>query len=322
MPEVIVLGLSLAQDHDFFLDREPQVGASMRYRRGQQCWGGKGWNVAQCLDKAGVPTSFYSFDPQGQFQASLMPTETVHIQIQLAELPALPRQNIKCYSLHHDGYQLTEFNEEAQALPEAVLAPAWQVLYARLEEQLELLARARRPIYLLWTGSFPYGLSGDVLLAFLELGRRYGAQIGLDHFGAAGKRAIEQGLVDWVKPNGEEAQMILASYKEASFGDRNVEEVLLDYAAERHLHILYSQGASGATLLTSEGHTYHEAALPLDLAAEGSRQAKLKPLRLVGAGDSMVAAVLRHLWRGGQWDPACLHAALLAARDWVLARSS
>lgn len=149
---------------------------------------------------------------------------------------------------------------------------------------LEAIALAApRPDWLVLSGSFPPGMQKDFLARFAALARQLGACLALDSSGEALRDAAALGGIDLLKPSLSELAVLVGRPLEDAAAQEAALQTLIEQGMARM--IVLSLGDEGA-VLAHAGGIERFAALQVPVSSA------------VGAGDSMVGALVLALARG------------------------
>ncbi|HEY8394336.1 MAG TPA: 1-phosphofructokinase [Thermaerobacter sp.] len=246
-----------------------QVGGTNRAAVVRVDPGGKGLNVARVARRLGLRAIALGFVGEENSHLFHRVLAREDVEDRLLEVPGETRTNLKIVD-RRTGTE-TEINDAGfRVTPEQL-----ERLLARLDEALE------RSGALVVTGSLPPGVPADFYGLLIRRGHQAGVLAVLDASGEALLRGVEAGPRA-VKPNRAELEEVtgvpldsLSAVHEAATGLR----------AAGAGWVLVSLGPEGALLVTPEG-TWHGAAPPVTARST------------VGAGDSMVAALVHGLLTG------------------------
>lgn len=244
--------------------------------------GGKGINVARVIESLGVRCLVTGFagGPTGQAVQDSLQAEA--LESRMVETSADSRRTVVAVS--ESDQVVTEFDEPGPTLSHED--------WARFLEVFRELVRGRSAVAL--CGSLPRGLPEDAYRTLAELAAAQGAPVVLDTSGAALLAGLG-GRPVLVKPNARELI-------EAAGGDGGVQG-LLEGAAEFRRRgagaVVVSRGAEGLLAVTAEGAW------------------KARPPHVsgnpVGAGDTVVAALVAGLLEDQPWPTRLARAAALSA---------
>lgn len=258
--------------------RVPQLRPDEKLRCGTPAYapGGGGINVARALQRLGgqALALFPVGGPSGEQLRALLSAEGVAHQ-------ALP---VKGWT--REGLNVRELSSGRQyrfVLPGASLSDAEQT------QLLQLLGALPAFDCLVFSGSLPEELSADFLPRLLHLAQQRGARCVLDSSAEALRQGLTVGGLWLIKPNlAELAELVGQDLSQPGAQERAAGELLASGACEA---LLVSLGAEGALLAT--GDLLQRIPAPL-----------VKKLSSVGAGDSLLAGMLRKLTAGAGWAEA------------------
>lgn len=246
-----------------------QVGGTNRAAVVRVDPGGKGLNVARVARRLGLRAVALGFVGEENSHLFHRVLAREDVEDRLLEVPGETRTNLKVLD-RLTGTE-TEINDAGFEVPPEYL----EQLLARLDETLDRCGA------LVVTGSLPPGVPADFYRRLIGRARQAGVLTVLDASGEALLRGVEAGPLA-VKPNRAELEEVAG---------RSLDDLSAVHEAARSLRaagagwVLVSLGAEGALLITPEG-TWHGAAPPVTTRST------------VGAGDSMVAALVHGLLTG------------------------
>lgn len=244
--------------------------AKLRTSRPRRDPGGGGINVSRALKRMGVdaPAWFPAGGPPGELLVGLLEAEGVR---------AVP---LPVEDSTRDNLTVSEGDGDAQyrfVLPGAELAEAeWRGVLERLEEA------EPRPAWLVASGSLPPGVPDDFHARLARWAEEREVRLVLDTSGSALRAALDEGVY-LVKPNARELGQALGREIESEDDQEAGARELVERGAARV--VVVSLGAAGVLLVSKE-------------ARERIRSPSVRPRSRVGAGDSMVAGIVRGLARG------------------------
>jgi 6-phosphofructokinase 2 len=238
--------------------------------------GGGGVNVARVVSRLGGEAAalYTAGGPAGQMLGELLADEGVARQV--VQVAGRTRENLAVREGSTDHqYRFT--------MPGPELAEEeWREVLERVEGQ------DPRPAYVVASGSLPRGAPADFYARLAAAARRAGSRLVLDSSGEALAAALKEG-VHLVKPNLRE----LASLAGEDIQDEDhlarAARGLVDRGSAEV--VLVSRGAGGAYLAHAEGGRH----LRAPTVPQKSK---------VGAGDSMVGALVHALARGRSLEEA------------------
>lgn len=286
MAPVLVLSLNPALDLSVSLERLTP-GRVNRTRETHLEAAGKGVNVARVLVALGhrvTLSGFLGSDNDGVFRRVF---ETLGVEDACLRVPGETRTNVK---LAEDDGRVTDINGPGVVID----AEAWQRLIAELERRLT--ASTGRPRAVVIAGSLPPGVTPDKLGELVSRVCEAGLPAWVDTSGPALDAAIAAGATA-VKPNEHEL---------AAWAGQSVLDGAARHAAARRLRdagveeAVVSAGAEGVLWLGRHGDWQ---AVPPRVAA----------VNTVGAGDTLVAALLHGVLEEASPDDALRLATALSA---------
>lgn len=284
MAHVLVVTLNPALDLSIRLPRlEP--GTVNRTRATHLEAAGKGLNVARVLASLGHRVTLCGFLGADNDAAFVHACRRLGIEDASLRLPGETRINAK---LAEDDGRVTDINGPGIEVSESALAELTADLAAR--------CKATSPAAAVVTGSLPPGVSPDALAALVEALKASGVPVWVDTSGPALAAALEV-PPDAVKPNEQE----LAEWAGNRLDDRDAQ-----LAAARRLHAigvgeaLLSLGAGGVLWVSRRGEWL-------------ATPPKVKVVSTVGAGDTLLAAMLHGVIGNQPAASALRYATALAA---------
>lgn len=164
--------------------------------------------------------------------------------------------------------------------------PGARLALAEQDALLASLAAIPAPDYLVVSGSLPEGLADDFLLRLLQIAAQRGMRCVLDSTGPALRQALDAGGVFLIKPNLEELVALAGTDIAGPEQLAHLARGLVD--AGRCEAVLVSLGSQGALLVT-------------DSLIERIPAPTVPRRSTVGAGDSLVAALMLKLAGGAGW---------------------
>ncbi|MBL0387842.1 1-phosphofructokinase [Tumebacillus sp. ITR2] len=246
-----------------------EVGGLNRVRQVRIDPGGKGINVAKVLHGFDVDVLATGLIAGGYGERLLAQLDRQGVPHSFVRVPGETRTNLKVYS--ESDQVTTEINENGfDVQPQSVLE------FLNVLE--ELLSEAS---YLVLAGSLPKGVSSDIYGQLVELANSKGVRTILDADGDALKKGLEARPYA-VKPNLFELQQLTGQGVETLDEIISAGQTLL---ARGLSLVVVSMGGDGAVFLNKE-ETYQVKPFPIT------------PQSTVGAGDSMVAALVHGLVTG------------------------
>ncbi|SHK28304.1 1-phosphofructokinase [Halomonas caseinilytica] len=265
MAAVLVLSLNPALDLSVDLERL-SPGRVNRTRATHLEAAGKGVNVARVLVALGhevAVSGFLGADNDGAFRRTF---ETLGIEDACLRVPGETRTNVK---LAEDDGRVTDINGPGVTID----ANAWQRLIDELERRLA--ASRHCPGAVVIAGSLPPGVTPDRLGELVARGRAAGLPVWVDTSGPALDAAIVAGATA-VKPNEHELAAWAGQAALDDAGRRAAARRLRDAGVEE---AVVSAGAEGVLWLGRRG-------------AWEARPPRVEAVNTVGAGDTLVAALL------------------------------
>ncbi|WP_075858936.1 1-phosphofructokinase [Carboxydothermus pertinax] len=231
--------------------------------------GGKGINVARVLNNFGTEVAAFGLiaGHQGRFIQSKLEGEG--IKTYFINVPGETRTNLKIVDMA--STTTTEINE-----------PGFWVEEKKLYEFTELLlSRLKEASFLVLSGSLPAGVSPAIYKDYIENARKFGIKTFLDANGDALREGIA-GKPFGVKPNLLELQELMGQTLDTTEKIVDAGKTLLK---EGIALVVISLGKDGAIFLSNQ---------------EGFKVTPfpVTPLSTVGAGDTMVAAIVFALLQG------------------------
>ncbi|RAV01739.1 1-phosphofructokinase [Paenibacillus sp. YN15] len=268
-PSVVTVTMNPAVDKTVSVDKIELAGLN-RIKEVRIDAGGKGINVAKVLAGFGVKAAALAV--AGGYQSRLLrdKLEQAGIPCSFEEAEGETRVNLKV--VDESTRQTTEFNEPGIRVDAAVL----DRFTRRFEEALEGAA------YTVIGGSLPPGAPPEYYRTLIEASRKRGVPVVLDADGTAFAQGVEARPFA-IKPNIHELELY--------FGRRLPDDGELVSAARELIRekgvrlVLVSMGGDGS-ILVNETEAYRARPFPI------------RPLSTVGAGDSMVAAMVYSLLGG------------------------
>jgi 6-phosphofructokinase 2 len=272
MASIVTLTLSPALDCATSIERlSPD--AKLRCSSPSYAPGGGGINVARAIHRLGgrALALFPAGGPSGQHVLELLDAEGVAWQM----LPAAAWTR-ECLNF----LELASNEQYRLVLPGASLSLAEQA------QLLQLLAALPAFDYLVISGSMPVDLAADFLAQVLHCAQLRGARCILDSAAPTLRQGLDVGGLWLIKPNLRELSALLG----VPLGDpRELAELARGLlGAGRCEALLVSLGAQGALLVCADGDTWIEAPVVPKRSS-------------VGAGDSLLGAMLLKLAAGASW---------------------
>ena len=231
--------------------------------------GGKGINVSKMINALGgtsVATGFLGGSSGSDILGVL---NKLGIKTDFVNIESPTRINLKVLS---DDFGITEFNEPGPAVTSCEM----DLLFEKL------LGFAKPGSIFAFSGSLPQGVSPGIYQQLIETVKNKGASVFLDADGEAFRSALLS-KPDYIKPNKYELTQYFNVDGDCSLGEAA-------YFCKRLIEqgvkmVTLSMGSEGAMFVTESECLYAPAV-------------KVKALSTVGAGDSMVGAILYALTMG------------------------
>ncbi|MDQ0338789.1 1-phosphofructokinase [Caldalkalibacillus uzonensis] len=239
------------------------IGGLNRVRKTRTDPGGKGVNVAKVLNNFNVPVILTGFIGGRLGQVFLEELRKEQLNLDFVEVDGELRTNIKIVDEAH--HITTELNETGFQVGE-------QDLFRLREKVDELLHHCS---CLVLGGSLPSGVPSSIYYDFIQLAKKKAIPTVLDADGTALKEGIKAKPFA-IKPNRFELEQLLGRSLET---DEALVRAGKELIAEGINIVLISMGSEGALLISQ-----HE--------AYKVRPFTIRPQSTVGAGDSMVAALV------------------------------
>ncbi|MEV5026844.1 1-phosphofructokinase [Paenibacillus sp. LPE1-1-1.1] len=231
--------------------------------------GGKGINVAKVLKLFGIEVNALGFTAGYQGQVIRDQLEKLGVHSAMIEAEGETRINLKM--VDESTKQTTELNEQGFAVD----APL-------LEQFRELFkTKAAEASIIVLGGSLPPGTPPDYYQTLIEIARELGIKTILDADGEALARGVEASPFA-IKPNIHELEALLGEKLGTMEEVIRGAKTLIDRGIE---YVLVSMGAEGSLLVN---RTEAVRASPFPIV----------PVSTVGAGDSMVAAMVYSFLEG------------------------
>ncbi len=240
--------------------------------------GGGGVNVSRALKRLEVSSTaiYLAGGHSGKFYEELLNEEAVPSAVIVTE--GRTRENMIVV-------------DESSNLQYRFGMPGPEVKEHEWRQCLEMIAAASEIKYIVASGSVPAGVPDDFFSKLASVAKKNGAKLIVDTSGEPLKRALEVGVF-LLKPNLGELSLL-----------KGVEELqqheALDAAREIIANggcevMVISMGASGAMLVTKD-------------SVFQSPSPTVKKRSTVGAGDSMVAGIVKALSLGWDWMDVLQH---------------
>lgn len=268
-PAVVTVTMNPAVDKTVLVDQIELAGLN-RIKEVRMDAGGKGINVAKVLASFGIHTSALAV--AGGYQSRLLRDKLEQAGITCGFEEALGETRVNLKVVDESTRQTTEFNERGIQADEAVLTRFTARFAAALEDTQ----------YAVIGGSLPPGAPADYYRMLIEEAHKRQVPVILDADGPAFAEGVEAKPYA-IKPNLHELELY--------FGRRLEDEGELVSAVRELIRIkgiklvLVSMGGDGSILISGT-------------EAYRARPFPIRPLSTVGAGDSMVAAMVYSLLSG------------------------
>lgn len=238
--------------------------------------GGGGVNVSRVLRLLGIdaPAVYLVGGPTGDLYRTLLDAEGV--ESRPVPIAGETRQNL--------AVSVEETSEQYRFVLEGPTVSA-----AEVDAALEIVTRAATPgMWLVASGSLPPGAGDDTYARLARIVRAAGARCVVDASGPALAAALAEG-VDLIKPSRRELSQLAGRSLDDDESVAAAARDLVDDA--RSAAVLVSLGSDGAMLVTAD-QTLRVPAPKVEVATT------------VGAGDSLLAAVVLWRARGLGWREA------------------
>lgn len=243
-----------------------KYGGTNRIISSKDCPGGKGYNVARAVGRLGLKsaaTGFLFKKNQGEISEAL---EKDNVELHSIILPGSVRVNIKVYEKNNSV--VTELNEKGNTIDQT----ACGLLAERIKEL------SWKSEYMIFSGSVSPGMSINTYQELIEIIKNSPCRAILDAEGELLQRGIKAKPF-MIKPNLYELELLIGrKLKDLSEIRASAEELIgmgIDIVA-------VSLGEQGAMIIDKNNALYAPAA-------------KVKVKSTVGAGDCMIAGMLRGL---------------------------
>lgn len=260
--QVITVTLNPALDKTVSVDGWQSCGLN-RVRSSRLDAGGKGINVAKALKKFGIDAIAAGLNAGYTGLQLLRLLERDGIRTAFMEAEGETRVNMKIVDSVNNG--TTEVNESGFSVDEALLA-RFEKMLLPMTEQAQILVIS---------GSLPQGVPASVYRKYVEAARVRGVKAVLDADGEALAEGIK-GTPYAIKPNIHELEKLLGR---SLVTDEQVVEAGRELLRQGIQLVIVSMGGDGSILLTEQA-CYRAHPFPIT------------PKSTVGAGDSMVAALV------------------------------
>jgi 1-phosphofructokinase len=261
--DVLVVGLNPALDRTIVLEKL-EYAKTNTAKSIKDSAGGKATNVAMALKNLQVDLTItgISAGSNGEFIKNSL--ERNGLKTDFIKLPGQTRVNYKIFS--KDTKTVTEINDRGQVLDQETAAKVLKFVKARLEDKKIVVL----------SGSIPTGFTEDTYLQLIEAAKSKGARVILDTNAKLLGKSIAAGPYA-IKPNHEEIEQY-ACKKLAG-----VKEIAITAKEAAHKNgidtVVVSLGKKGAVGYRDQKAFYVSAL-------------EIIPVNTVGAGDSMVAAMV------------------------------
>jgi len=232
--------------------------------------GGKGINVSKMISALGgesIASGFIGGDAGEEIEKTL---NRIGIKTDFVRVKHPTRTNLKVLSKEHG---ITEFNE-----------PGGAVSFDEMSALKEKLVYYAKPgVIFAFSGSLPRGADLTTYATLISLVKEKGAAVFLDADGEAFSAAIEA-KPDYIKPNKFELMQYFA-HKEEQLSMESCDVLCRKLVGKGIKMVVSTMGADGAIFVTANE----------TLIVSGI---KIQASSTVGAGDSMVGALLYAFERG------------------------
>lgn len=298
MASIVTLTLSPALDCATHIKRL-YPDAKLRCQTPSYAPGGGGINVARAIHRLGgqALALFPAGGPSGQYLVELLAAEGVSTQV--LPISAWTRECLNVV-------------EQANAQQYRFVLPGASLSLPEQEQLLTLLQALPSLDYLVISGSMPAGLAADFLPRVLRSAQQRGARCILDSGAETLRQGLTVGGLLLIKPNLHELSALAGV--EISGPEQLVEAARGVLAGGRCEAMLVSLGAQGGLLVTAE-------------QVERIAAPPVKKRSSVGAGDSLLAAMLLKHAAGASWSEAARYgvaagsAAIMAEGTQLCARA-
>jgi 1-phosphofructokinase len=254
------------------------VGKTNRASVEQTDPGGKGVNVAKALRQFGCPVVALGFLAGNNGRWIRDALSERGILADFVEVPGETRVNLKIKDPRNGSE--TEINE-----------PGFPVAVAHLSElERKIEAISQPPIVIVFSGSLPPGVPGDVYARLIRIAKQRGVRTILDTAGEAFSSGI-LAAPDLVKPNAAETEELLGL---PLSGERALAKAVLRLIDLGPRAAVISCGADGA-VAAADGLCFR------------ARPPMIRASSTIGSGDAMVAALAWSMVRDIPFEEAlCL----------------
>lgn len=250
--------------------------------------GGKGVNVSAMIHALGGESVATGFAGGGAGEELLRRLTLKGIRHDFVRVSSVTRTNLKVVD---DAGGLTELNEPG---PEIKTEE-----FAQLQEKLAGFAKPGN-IFVL-SGSLPRGLSSGVYRELCAMLRQSGAGVFLDADGDALEAALDTKLVpDYIKPNRYELLNLFGMEARGAVTEEDLTDLCLRLRGRGVKLVALSLGSEGALFAGRDG-VLRSPALPVKVGST------------VGAGDSMVGALVYGFEQGLSGEDCCVLAMAASA---------
>ncbi len=259
---VITVTLNPALDKTVTIEKF-EYGGLNRIKTQRTDAGGKGINVAKVLRHFEVNVNALGF--AAGYQGQIIQDKLAELGIRSTLLAAAGETRVNLKVVDESTKQTTELNEPGFLINEALLEQFRNVFRTHAAEAAIIVLG----------GSIPPGAPSGYYRALIEIAREQGVRTILDADGEALALGIEA-IPFAIKPNIHELEALLGDTFDSIESLIAAARTLIDRGIE---YVLVSMGAEGSLLVSK-----HEAvkAIPFPIT----------PVSTVGAGDSMVAAMV------------------------------
>lgn len=276
MNEIITITLNPALDKSTYVNHV-QPEKKMRCKNPFFEPGGGGVNVSRAIKKLGGSSCawFLAGGPSGEKLCELLRNEGVNFKA--IKIKNWTRENLMVM-------EETSGNQFRFGMPgPEVTEEEWKQLLIWLEE----LKDDELPKYVVASGSLPPGVPEDFYLQVAEIANRRGFRLVVDTSGNALIKAAGAGVY-LLKPNMQELPTLIGKEEVSALEQEQIAKQVLSEGKCQVLVV--SLGPRGAMLVTKEGNISYVVS------------PAVKQQSAVGAGDSMVAAMVLSLMKGCSLD--------------------
>jgi len=292
--KIITLTLSPALDVTYRIPSEISLGLN-RAESFTLTAGGKGINVARSIareeKRCGTHADYVAIYPSGGAVGDLLTQSLAAEGITTLPVKTDAACRINVSAIDSAGRD-TEINARGEKLSTDELS--------RIEEALDVLTRGD---VLAICGSVPDGVEKSYYAHLIGRMSSRGVTCVLDCDGEALQYAVCGDCPpDYVKPNGHE----IRDFCESLGVDASAEAIVR--ASYGKTVVIGTYGSGGAALVRMNGENIETVPIKTE---------PVKPVRLKGAGDTLLGSYLYHKFIVGESDDSALSAAVAAAREYV-----